>query len=139
MDSETRMWKRLWVLLAEDDWDQTVYVYRVNRSGKTVKPFAAKWSMHSDLIESIRDDFGAGEYHLMIRAGQNHAIYRNHRRRPSTRGTMAGRLVRLSAQTLTTCALRLWRRRQSTAASVTSPRTDWIFWRARLSQQLWLL
>ncbi len=67
MDSETRMWERLWMILAEDDWDQTVYVYRVDRSGRTVKPFLAKWPMHSDLLESIRDDFGAGEYHLMIR------------------------------------------------------------------------
>ncbi len=70
MDSETRMWNRLWVLLAEDDWDQTVYVDQVDRSGRTLKPFLAKWPVHSDLIESIRDEFGAGEYHLMIRQGK---------------------------------------------------------------------
>ena len=70
MDSETRMWERLWVILAEDDWDQIVYVYGVDRSGRTVKPFLAKWAMHSDLLESIRHEFGAGVYHLMIRQGK---------------------------------------------------------------------
>jgi len=30
----------------------------------------AKWAMHSDLIESFRDEFGASEYHLMIRQGK---------------------------------------------------------------------
>ena len=70
MDSETRMWERLWVILAEDDWEQTVYVYRVDHSGRTVKPFAAKWAMHADLLDSIRADFGTGEYHLMIRHGK---------------------------------------------------------------------
>ena len=70
MDSETRMWDRLWVILAEDDWDQIVYVYRVDRSGRTVKPFLAKWALHAELLESIRNEFGAGLYHLMIRQGK---------------------------------------------------------------------
>ena len=57
MDSETRMWERLWVILAEDDWDQIVYVYHVDRSGKTVKPFLAKWALHSELLDSIRNEY----------------------------------------------------------------------------------
>ena len=67
MDSETRKWERLYRLLVQDDWDQTVYVYRVDASGKMIKPYLAKWGMHSDLLQSLRDDFGSGEYHLMIR------------------------------------------------------------------------
>ena len=67
MDSETRMWEHLYRLLAQDDWDQTVYVYRVGASGKTIKPYLAKWGMHAGLLDSIRDEFGSGEYHLMIR------------------------------------------------------------------------
>ena len=70
MDSETRMWERLSVLLAEDDWDQTVYVYRIDHAGRKIKPYVAKWGMHSGLLDSIRDDFGTGEYHLMIRHGK---------------------------------------------------------------------
>jgi hypothetical protein len=70
MDSETRKWERLYRLLVQDDWDQTVYVYRVDASGKTIKPFLAKWGMHADLLYSLRDEFGSGEYHLMIRQGK---------------------------------------------------------------------
>ena len=85
MDSDTKTWNLLYVLLAQDDWDQTVYIYRVDRSGRTITPFLAKWPMHSDLIEHIRDDFGAGEYNLMIRQGKTmlfigsvFAVNRNH-------------------------------------------------------------
>ncbi len=70
MDSDTKTWNRLYVLLAQDDWDQTVYVYRVDASGKTIKPYLAKWGMHADLLDSLRDQFGSGEYHLMIRQGK---------------------------------------------------------------------
>ncbi len=70
MDSETRKWERLYTLLAQDDWDQTVYVYGVDAAGKTITPYLAKWAMHSDLLESIKDHFGTGEYHLMIRDGK---------------------------------------------------------------------
>ena len=70
MDSDTKTWNRLYALLAQDDWDQTVYIYRVGRLGRKIKPFLAKWAMHSDLIEGIRDEFGAGEFHLMIRHGK---------------------------------------------------------------------
>jgi len=70
MDSETRKWERLHRLLAQDDWDQTVYVYAVDASGKMTKPCIAKWGMHAGLLDSIRDDFGSGEYHLMIRRGK---------------------------------------------------------------------
>jgi hypothetical protein len=67
MDSETRMWDRLFRLLAQDDWDQTVYIYRIDQAGRKIKPYLAKWGMHSGLLDSIREDFGAGVYYLMIR------------------------------------------------------------------------
>ncbi len=70
MDSETRKWERLYTLLAQDAWEQTVYVYGVNDAGGIIKPYLAKWAMHSDLLESIKDQFGTGEYHLMIRDGK---------------------------------------------------------------------
>ncbi len=70
MDSETRMWERLYRLLAQDDWDQTVYVYHVEASGRMTKPYLAKWGMHAGLLDSIRDELGSGEYHLMIRQGK---------------------------------------------------------------------
>ena len=70
MDSETRKWERFYRLLAQDDWEQTVYVYRVDRSGKAIKPYLAKWGMHADLLDSLPDEFGSGEYYLMIRHGK---------------------------------------------------------------------
>ncbi len=70
MDSDTKTWNRLYALLAQDDWEQIVYVYQMDRFGRKLKPFIAKWAMHSNLIESIRYEFGAGEYHLMIRQGK---------------------------------------------------------------------
>ena len=70
MDSESRMWERLYRLLAQDDWDQTVYVYHVDASGRMTKPYLAKWGMHASLLDSIRDELGSGEFHLMIRQGK---------------------------------------------------------------------
>ena len=70
MDSETRKWERLFMLLDQDDWEQTVYVYRIDSFGRTIKPFLAKWGMHAGLLDSLRVEFGTGEYHLMIRQGK---------------------------------------------------------------------
>ena len=70
MDSETRKWERLFKLLEDDDWEQTVYVYRLDLLGRTVKPYSAKWGMHAGLLDSLREEFGTGEYHLMIREGK---------------------------------------------------------------------
>ena len=69
MDSETRKWERLHTLIDQDDWELTVYVYRVDSSGRKITPFLAKWGMHAGLLDSLRDEFGTGEYHLMIRQG----------------------------------------------------------------------
>ena len=70
MDSEERMWERLFQLLAQDDWEQTVYIYRVGPTGRKITPYIAKWGVHSYLLDSIRDEFGSGLYHLMIRDGK---------------------------------------------------------------------
>ena len=70
MDSDTRTWNRLYALLAQDDDSQTVYGYRVDRVGNAIKPYLFCWFMHEDLIESIRDRYGAGEYRLLIRQGR---------------------------------------------------------------------
>jgi hypothetical protein len=70
MDAESRMWDRLFRLIHGDNWDQTVYVYLVDRMGKIIKPYRAKWAMHYGLLDRIRDELGAGLYHLMIREGK---------------------------------------------------------------------
>ena len=70
MDSESKMWDRLFQLLAKDDDRQTVYGYRLDQYGKTIKPYLFCWYMHADLLENIRDQFGPGEYRLLIREGR---------------------------------------------------------------------
>ena len=70
MDSETRKWERLHTLIDQDDWELTVYVYRVDHRGRKITPYIAKWGMHAGLLDSLRDEFGSGEYYLMIRQGK---------------------------------------------------------------------
>jgi len=70
MDSETRKWMRLHDLIDDDNWDQIVYIYRVGANGQKITLYVAKWNMHAGLLDSIRDEFGTGEYHLMIRDGK---------------------------------------------------------------------
>ncbi len=70
MDSESKMWDRLFQLLAKDDDRQTVYGYRLDRFGKAMKPYLFRWYMHDSLLESIRNQYGSGEYRLLIREGR---------------------------------------------------------------------
>ena len=70
MDSDTRTWDRLYRLLAEDDPDQLVYGYRIDALGNVIKPYLFCWFMHDNLIENIRDQYGGGEYRLLIRKGR---------------------------------------------------------------------
>jgi len=70
MDSESKMWDRLYVLLAKDDDRQTVYGYSLDRFGKATKPYLFRWYMHDGLLESIRNQYGPGEYRLLIREGR---------------------------------------------------------------------
>ncbi len=70
MHSDSATWDKLYLLLAEDDPDQTVYGYRVDSRGRAVKPYLFCWYMHQDLLENIRDKYGPGEYRLLIRKGR---------------------------------------------------------------------
>jgi hypothetical protein len=70
MDADTRTWDRLYRLLAEDDPDQLVYGYRVDATGNAIKPYLFCWLMHDNLIDNIRDQYGGGEYRLLIRKGR---------------------------------------------------------------------
>lgn len=70
MHSDSATWDKLYVLLAEDDCEQTVYGYRVDSRGRAVKPYLFCWYMHDGLLESIRGKYGPGEYRLLIRKGR---------------------------------------------------------------------
>ena len=67
MHSDAATWERLWAVLEQDDFDQTVYGYRVDQAGQAIKPYLFCWYGHSGLVDTIRDKFGSGEYRLLIR------------------------------------------------------------------------
>ena len=70
MHSDAETWERLWAVLEQDDFDQTVYGYRVDQAGRAIKPYLFCWHCHFGLLESIRDKFGPGDYRLLIRKGR---------------------------------------------------------------------
>ena len=70
-DAEDRKWFRFWKLLddpGEDDW---VYVYRVDRFEKPIKPYLAKyWLPGIDLIWELQSELGGGLFRILIRSGR---------------------------------------------------------------------
>lgn len=70
MRSDETTWEQLWMVLDQDDGDQMVYGYRVDRAGRPTKPYLFRWYGHSGLIESIQREYGPGEYRLLIRKGR---------------------------------------------------------------------
>ncbi len=57
----------------EQNWRQTVYVYRLRRSGKAEKPYLFKstgyFDSDTELFEHIRSEFRGGMYRILIRDG----------------------------------------------------------------------
>ncbi len=55
------------------NWRQTVYIYRLNKSGKTERPYLDKatgyFDSDSELFAYLRDQYGAGTYRVLIRDG----------------------------------------------------------------------
>ncbi len=71
MRSDDATWRRLWLVLDQDDPSQTVYGYRVDQTGQSIKPYLFCWHGHPGLVENIRDEYGPGEYRLLIRRGRD--------------------------------------------------------------------
>lgn len=71
MRSDDATWQRLWLVLDQDDPNQTVYGYRVDQAGRAIKPYLFCWSGHPRLVESIQTKYGSGEYRLLIRRGRD--------------------------------------------------------------------
>ncbi len=55
------------------NWRQTVYIYRLNKLGKTECPYLDKatgyFDSDSELFAYLRDQYGAGTYRILIRDG----------------------------------------------------------------------
>ena len=70
MHSDAETCERLWAVLEQDAFDQTVYGYRVDQAGQVTESYLFRWYCHFGLLESIRDKFGPGDYRLLIRKGR---------------------------------------------------------------------
>jgi len=55
--------------MSEERYDRTAYVYQLE-SGKLVKPYLTKLFADRYLLDTLRDDFGGGDFRLMIRQGR---------------------------------------------------------------------
>ncbi len=67
--SDEKNWIKLYLILSEGDLDLVVYVYRLDARGKRQKPYLWRTYPHDDLLETLRDEFGGGEFYIMIRDG----------------------------------------------------------------------
>ena len=65
----------LFVHLMEESAKQTLYVYRVGPDGRLIKPYLMCTSPWSDLLHTLRDGHGGGDFRIMIREGRK-MIYR---------------------------------------------------------------
>jgi len=68
--SDAKTWEKLFDILEQERPDQTVYVYRVDFLGRVVKPYLLKTFPYAGLPDSLRDDYGGGDFRVMIREGR---------------------------------------------------------------------
>ena len=59
----------MYVILSEENLDLDVYVYRVDSRGKRQKPYLWHTYPHEGLLDTLRDEYGGGDFHIMIRDG----------------------------------------------------------------------
>jgi hypothetical protein len=64
------VWDRLWMVLATNDAESVVYVYRLNSYGKPIKPCLLKTRVWMELPDMLRDQHGGGHFKLLIRKGR---------------------------------------------------------------------
>jgi len=61
------VWDRLTLIMGEEQYDRTTYVYRFDKNGKTITPYLTKLFADRYLLDTLRDSFGGGDFYLMIR------------------------------------------------------------------------
>ena len=62
-----QVWEKLWRILDLRDEKAVVYVYRLNSNGEPMKPCLLKCKASPDLPSMLRDEYGGGEFKLLIR------------------------------------------------------------------------
>ena len=70
MTSDERVWLRFWSALDDPRGLRQVYVYALDHRGKPKKGYIWKGYAWPDLPEFLRDEFGGGEFRVLIREGR---------------------------------------------------------------------
>jgi len=61
---------RLFQILWCENPAHVVYVYRLGSNGATIRPYLLKRRACPGLLEMLRDDFGGGDFKIMVRNGR---------------------------------------------------------------------
>ena len=61
--------------LDDEKLEQTLYVYRINADGESIRPYLLRTGPWPDLLEILRDEYGGGDFRILIREGRT-MIYR---------------------------------------------------------------
>ncbi len=65
-----RTWHRFWSALDDPTGRRKVYVYRISPDGHRVTPNIWNGYAWDHLPEHLRDHFGGGDFHILIREGR---------------------------------------------------------------------
>lgn len=63
-------WDRLWTCLEEADGASVAYVYRLDDSGNTQKPYLLRYPAWPALPGILRDEHNGGDFKILIRRGR---------------------------------------------------------------------
>ena len=61
------IWELLWSILDQEYDDAVAYVYRLGPDENPIRPYLLKCAASPDLPETLRDDYGGGDFQVMIR------------------------------------------------------------------------
>jgi hypothetical protein len=71
MNQCEKVWEKLWNILDEARDNRVAYAYRLSgRNGKPVRPYLDRFYADRYLIGILQDDFGGGDFQVMIREGR---------------------------------------------------------------------
>ena len=61
------IWDQLWACLAESHVRDVVYVYRIDKDGRPIRPYLLRSPATEELPEILRDHYGGGKFQILIR------------------------------------------------------------------------
>jgi hypothetical protein len=70
MNLDYDTWDRFWEILYEADDATVVYIYRLDRNGKPIKPCLGRFIAWGGLPAMPRDEHGGGKFKILVRKGR---------------------------------------------------------------------